>query len=737
MATLHCKECGAPLKIDGKKTVVCCEYCDIENTLPKMEDDKKLQRIERANQLRRSKEFDKAAALYEEILNEDTTDAEIYWSLVLCRYGIEYVVDPYSQKHMPTVNRAQFTAIFDDENYKMALQYAEKEQKAVYESEAHDINEIQKQILAISQNEDPFDIFICYKETDERGSRTPDSVLAQDLYYQLTDAGYKVFFARITLEDKLGSAYEPYIFAALNSSKIMIVLGSKTEYFNAVWVKNEWSRYLSLIKGGAKKTLVPAYRNMTPEQLPDELKHLQAVDMGKLGVMQDLLRNIKKVLGDEQPKAEMRRAPAAVSSNAANISQNEALLKRVFMFLEDGAWKDADAYCEKVLDTDPENARAYLGKLMVKLHLNTEDHFNTLAGDISTDNNFQKALRFADEELAQKLTKYSEITVQNFHLNQQRNIYRRAAQIEANANTLEQYQEAARRYSSISSFQDASAAAERCLAKGYEAAYKKGTHRMETATTEAEYLDAITHFLPILTYKNAAELRDRCLTLAEEAKVKAAEQAKIALAQRLAAEEERRKEAEQHAKKEKVSTALEAIGGFFSKLFGWALSILSIPCLVYAISVVVVVFFADSIDAISVITPLVSAGSLIVSAALVILGRSLLTSDVDGDFLDSIWSFYAVVCKIVGIGGSLFAGICFYYTITSYSAQPHLLFDQLCISFLILSAALCVWLVSRTHSDNLKDSFSKNLKLLFLNFRFLAFVPSVIAAIVFAFLAIA
>lgn len=123
----------------------------------------------------------------------------------------------------------------------------------VYEAEAKVINEIQKGILEISQKEELFDVFICYKETDANGRRTPDGVLATDLYHQLTQEGFKVFFSRITLEDKLGTAYEPYIFAALNSAKVMVVLGTKPEYFNAVWVKNEWSRYLALIRGGAKR----------------------------------------------------------------------------------------------------------------------------------------------------------------------------------------------------------------------------------------------------------------------------------------------------------------------------------------------------------------------------------------------------------------------------------------------------------------------------------------------------
>ena len=57
---------------------------------------------------------------------------------------------------------------------------------------------------------------------------------------------------------------------------------------------------------------------------------------------------------------------------AVQVDKNneiDALLKRVFMFLEEEKWKEADEYCEKVLDIDPENPEAYLGKLMVEYEL--------------------------------------------------------------------------------------------------------------------------------------------------------------------------------------------------------------------------------------------------------------------------------------------------------------------------------------------------------------------------------
>ena len=274
MSVFKCKMCGGTIDFEQGSTIGVCDHCGTKQTLPRLDNDRKTNLYDRANHFRRNNDFDKAMGIYEQILNEDNTDAEAYWSIVLCRYGIEYVEDPSTHRRVPTINRTQFTSVFSDEDYKSAISYADTYQKSIYEEEAKAIDEIQKGILSIAQKEEPFDVFICYKETDANGRRTPDSVLANDLYHQLTQEGFKVFFSRITLEDKLGIAYEPYIFAALNSSKVMVVLGTKPEYFNAVWVKNEWSRYLTLIKNGAKKTLIPAYRDMDPYDLPEEFSHL-------------------------------------------------------------------------------------------------------------------------------------------------------------------------------------------------------------------------------------------------------------------------------------------------------------------------------------------------------------------------------------------------------------------------------------------------------------------------------
>ena len=164
MTVFKCKMCGGTIEFNPGDSVGVCDSCGTRQTLPRLDDERRANLYDRANHFRRNNEFDKAASLYERILNEDPTDAEAYWSLVLCRYGIEYVEDPATHKRVPTVNRTQFTSIFDDEDYKSALKHADGYQRSIYEEEANAINEIQKGILAISQKETPFDVFICYKE---------------------------------------------------------------------------------------------------------------------------------------------------------------------------------------------------------------------------------------------------------------------------------------------------------------------------------------------------------------------------------------------------------------------------------------------------------------------------------------------------------------------------------------------------------------------------------------------
>ena len=291
-----CKMCGGDIEqIENTKTGRCV-YCKSVMTLPNSDDEKIVNLYNRANFFRLNNEFDKAYEVYENILDIDDEQIEANWGLLLCKYGVEYVDDPKTKKKIPTCHRTMDYSIFTDPNFKVIKKKAYGDCLKIYEEEATEIDKIQKEILEISKKEKPYDVFICYKETNDDGERTHDSVIAQDIYDKLTNEGFKVFFARITLENKLGTKYEPYIYSALKTAKVMLVVGIEEKNFNAVWVKNEWSRYLEMMKQDKNKSLIPVYSKIDAYKLPEEFSMLQAQSMDKIGAIQDLTRGVKKLV---------------------------------------------------------------------------------------------------------------------------------------------------------------------------------------------------------------------------------------------------------------------------------------------------------------------------------------------------------------------------------------------------------------------------------------------------------
>ena len=363
MAIIKCKMCGGDLSIEEGVSVAQCEYCGTQQTVPSQGDAKKLTLFARANRLRAACEFDKAAGVYESIVADFPAEAEAYWGLVLCRYGIEYVDDPRTGKKIPTCHRSSFDSVLDDQDFEQALENADVVARRVYREEAKLIETLRRGIVEVSGKEEPYDIFICYKETDESGNRTVDSVMAQDVYDALTQKGYRVFFSRITLEEKLGIEYEPYIFAALNSARLMLVFGTDYEHFNAVWVKNEWNRFLMLMEAGKGKMLIPCYKGIDAYDMPREFAKLQAQDMGKVGAMQDLLRGVDKIMG--QSAAEVRQASESAPADVTRPTV-QSLTERAHIFLEDGDFESASRYFDRVLDIEPKNAEAYFGKFLTQ-----------------------------------------------------------------------------------------------------------------------------------------------------------------------------------------------------------------------------------------------------------------------------------------------------------------------------------------------------------------------------------
>ena len=411
MATYKCKMCGGLLEVKEGQTVVTCEFCGTAQTVPHFDNEKKATFFRRANDLRLKCEFDKASGVYETIVTEFPNEAEAYWGLVLCKYGIEYVDDPKTHKKIPTCHRTQFSSIFEDHDYLSAVKHADAVAREIYKSEANAISKLQSAILEISSKEDPFDVFICYKETDERGGRTADSVLAQDIYDELTSAGYKVFFARRTLERKLGSEYEPYIFAALHSAKVMLHVTTSKNNSDSVWVRNEWARYLSLIAEGQKKTLIPCYKGISAYDLPEEIKNLQAQDMSKIGAMQDLIYGIKKII---KPAGRVVTHEVEKEESFASDTGFDGLIRKGYTYLKNNKIEQAQKCFDKAVEATELCGDAYLGMVLCEYELESLEELLAQSDLSILDNeNFKLAREFANKSCNATLDKVEKAIIDN------------------------------------------------------------------------------------------------------------------------------------------------------------------------------------------------------------------------------------------------------------------------------------------------------------------------------------
>lgn len=402
MAVLKCKMCGGTLRTTDSINVCVCEYCGTAQTIPNVRDDANANLFNRANDLRNGREFDKAQEIYEKIVQNCPDDPEAYWGLVLCKYGIEYVTDPETGRRLPTCHRTQTESILTDMDYKSAVDHAEPARRNLYVIEAQEIDRIQRRILDIAGSEEKFDVFICYKQTDEAGNKTPDSVIANDIYFQLNQAGIKTFYSAITLEDKLGSEYEPYIYSALSSARVMLVVGTKPEYFQSVWLRNEWSRFLKFVKNDRTRLLIPCYKDMDPYDLPEEFSHLQAQDMSKIGFINDIIYGIKKLIRKEPDKYSVSR------EKVSGTTDEQTMLRRIEIFFNSRDFTGAEEYCDRVLDKNPECAKAYYYKFLAEhfcadlQELYSPNKVNGMADfyikgygyDVRDDVNYQKRVQY-------------------------------------------------------------------------------------------------------------------------------------------------------------------------------------------------------------------------------------------------------------------------------------------------------------------------------------------------------
>ena len=406
-----CNTCGASLiNRDGRWVCPACgTYAPEEIT------NEELTLLYNANMLLRTLDFDGAENAFTDLIERYPKNSAGYWGRLRARFGIKYERD-YNERNLPTCY-AEVNSVLNDRDYLKAIQYADSTTKEVYRKQAAEIEKIREIWLERASKEKPYDIFICFKDSDvENGEEhTVDSVRVKELYFHLRGLGYRVFFSPVSLNGISGEEYEPYIYNALNTATVMLVYGSRAEYFSSTWMKNEWTRFLKRIREKQKSegSLLVICDGVNPSELPQGLRSLQAMDAKALSFAQTLEQRVaeiisrnqkpKSVLERIQIKTEVGKKKTVVGNTISTVKAGGALGKKenakivqtiktrelgefaipslpleeqrkidiVETFMKKGLYEDASMYVDEILSDNEGNGKAYLLKFLIEAKVNS------------------------------------------------------------------------------------------------------------------------------------------------------------------------------------------------------------------------------------------------------------------------------------------------------------------------------------------------------------------------------
>lgn len=362
MIPYRCARCGGELEPlgDGRKSI--CLYCNAVMVLPELNPET----FNHATELRRQCQFDQAEYAFERIVSEYPEDSESYWNLLLCRYGIEYVRDSDGSL-VPTCHRLSEQSLMDDPDYRKAMDNGDIFSRRMYSQEAEKIERIRKRAIQIARTQPPCDVFISYKETGPDGRRTEDSVIAQSIYDALKEkhGDLNIFLSRVTLkETAAGLEYEPVVFSALNTAKVMILVATDRENLESTWVRNEWSRYRKMMDADRGRKMTIVYKDMDPARdFPPELRLLSVQAAEAVGYyIHDLVTGIEELLGIRETIQESEpRNPRTAAQH-----QVDGLMEEAEAAMAENRMEEARTLLNQVLTLQADNAAAWWGLFRIE-----------------------------------------------------------------------------------------------------------------------------------------------------------------------------------------------------------------------------------------------------------------------------------------------------------------------------------------------------------------------------------
>ena len=171
--------------------------------------------------------------------------------------------------------------------------------------------------------------------SDDDNVPVQDFELARHIYDYLSRKGYRVFMTGKNLKNSRRQDAIPMLQTAIESAKILVLVGTSREYIDDASVESEWMRYFIVNRGVKNKGFAPCYYEMDPKDLPQEMLKSSPIDMSVEGYEEEILKRVayytsgsasgsaSEATPAPKPAQPVQETPAAEEENVSAASANE------------------------------------------------------------------------------------------------------------------------------------------------------------------------------------------------------------------------------------------------------------------------------------------------------------------------------------------------------------------------------------------------------------------------------
>ena len=412
---LRCKNCEGEMDVrEAKNGVLTCPYCRTIVVLPRNDSsDKTKAYLNSGNQNLELGRFDEAYIMFGKAVEENAQEPEGYFGMALSKAKIQYLKDLVNNKLQPICFEITENKFTDDKNYQKALELSNPDQKEIYEEKGCAIDNIKSKFFQLKRNNVEYDTFICCKVTNENGGNTQDSMNALKIYHELKDAGYKPFYSEEILRNFVGEDYEANILYALYSSGSMLMVCSDEEYLQTKWVKNEYTRFITLLEQKEKQrgSIAFVYNGKPIEEFPGIQGKVQGIDFSKFNALNQIISFVEKFAGSNRfldfqrkeygknnvqkkktIKREIQKRNLSVSVSEAVSISDEAKLRNAQKLLEKGDFENVCNFCNEILMSNKFYGKAYWTLFLAQNKCRSNEEFIKSTTPVANFSDFEKAI---------------------------------------------------------------------------------------------------------------------------------------------------------------------------------------------------------------------------------------------------------------------------------------------------------------------------------------------------------